>query len=346
MWYYPSYRTIDKPPSSHRRVRPEVKLRPLSPAPENIALGVIVIVATGFAMAFGDALVKRISADFTLPQIFVLRSLVAIAILLGLLLARHRPQDILPKAIRWALLRSLLLVGMWICFCAALPVLSLPVVAAAYYTGPIFIALLSALVIREPVGLWRWAAILLGFVGVVAILRPGTDAFSYLTLLPIGSAAFYALAAVVTRARCSMEKPLALAMTLNASLLAAGMIAAAAIAAWDPAASQRAAYPFLFGPWAAMDGHAWSIIGLLAVLMVGVSAGVAKAYQSGPPAIIATFDYAYLVFAAFWSFVFFAELPDAVTIAGMLLIAGGGLLAMRCPAGTRRAFAAEITEGS
>ena len=47
--------------------------------------------------------------------------------------------------------------------------------------------------IREPVGLWRWAAILLGFVGVVAILGPGTDAFSYLTLLPIGSAAFWDL---------------------------------------------------------------------------------------------------------------------------------------------------------
>jgi drug/metabolite transporter (DMT)-like permease len=95
-------------------------------------------------MAFGDALVKHISADFTLPQIFVLRSLVAIPVLLGLLLFSHRPQDIRPGSIGWVLLRSALLVLMWIFFCAALPILSLPVIAAAYYTGPLFIALLSA----------------------------------------------------------------------------------------------------------------------------------------------------------------------------------------------------------
>jgi drug/metabolite transporter (DMT)-like permease len=306
--------------------------------PENVARGVVVIVVTDCAMAFGDALVKAISADFTLPQIFVLRSLLAIAVLLGLLLYAGRPGDVRPRSIGWSVLRSALLVLMWICFCAALPVLSLPVVAAAYYSAPIFIALLSALLIGESVGLRRWAAILLGFAGVVAILRPGTEAFSWLTLLPIASALFYALAAIVTRARCSAEKPLVLSLTLNISLLAAGALAAGAIAVWEPSASQAAVFPFLLGPWAPMGAREWGIVGLLAALIVAISAGVAKAYQSGPPAIIATFDYAYLVFAAFWSLVFFSELPDAVTIAGMLLIAGGGLLAVRQPASARRAL--------
>jgi drug/metabolite transporter (DMT)-like permease len=312
--------------------------------PENVIVGVVVIVVTGFAMAFGDALVKDISADFTLPQIFVLRSLLAIPLLLGLLLSRPRRLEILPRSTRWTLLRSALLVGMWICFCAGLSVLSLPVVAAAYRSAPVFIALLSAFVIGEPVRPMRWLAILVGFVGVVAILRPGTEAFSYLTLLPIGSALFYALAAIVTRARCSDESPLVLSLALNISLLAAGAIAAGAIAAWDPTAAQGDAYPFLLGPWATMDAHAWGIVALLAILMVAVSVGVAKAYQSGPPAVIGTFDYAYLIFAAFWSLVFFSDLPDAATVAGMLLIAAGGFLVVRRPADTRRALAAKVTE--
>ena len=311
--------------------------RPIRQGRENVALGVGVIVVTGFTMAFGDALVKHISADFTLAQIFVLRSLVAIPILLGLLLFNQRSADIRPRSIGWTFLRSALLVLMWIFFCAALPLLNLPVVAAAYYSGPLFIALLSALLIGEPVGPRRWMAILLGFIGVVAILRPGTQAFSYLTLLPIGSALFYALAAIVTRARCSGERSLVLSLALNISLLAAGAIATGGIVVWGPTASQAAAYPFLLGPWATMGAREWGIITLLAILIVGISAGVAKAYQSGPPAIIATFDYGYLVFAAFWSFVFFSELPDAVTIAGMLLIAGAGLLAVRQPANARRA---------
>ena len=74
----------------------------------------------------------------------------------------------------------------------------------------------------------------------------------------------------------------------------------------------------------------------LAVLIVAISSGVAKAYQSGPPAVIATFDYTYLVFAALWSFVFFSELPDAMTALGMLLIAGAGILAISPPQSARR----------
>jgi drug/metabolite transporter (DMT)-like permease len=288
--------------------------RPIRHVPENVGLGIIVIVATGFTMAFGDALVKHVSSDFTLPQIFVLRSLVAIPLLLGLLLFNHRPREILPRSTGWTLLRSALLVLMWISFCAALPILSLPVVAAAYYTGPLFTALLSAVLIGEPVGTRRWAAILIGFIGVLVILRPGTQAFSYLTLLPIGSALSYALAAIVTRTRCVAEKPLVLSLALNLSLLAAGTIAAGAILIWDPSASRGAAFPFLLGHWGAMGAREWGVIALLAILIVAISAGVAKAYQSGPPAIIATFDYGYLVFAAFWSFVFFSELPDAPTI--------------------------------
>ena len=65
---------------------------------------------------------------------------------------------------------------------------------------------------------------------------------------------------------------------------------------------------------------------MLAVLIVAISSGIAKAYQCAPPAIIAAFDYSYLVFAAFWSFAIFSEVPDAATIAGMILITGAGLL--------------------
>jgi drug/metabolite transporter (DMT)-like permease len=130
-------------------------------------------------------------------------------------------------------------------------------------------------------------------------------------------------------------------LALNISLLATGAVATGAIAAWGPIASQAAAYRFLLGHWATMGAREWGVIALLAVLIVAISAGVAKAYQSGPPAIIATFDYAYLAFAAFWSLVFFAELPDAATIVGMLLIAGAGALVVRRPATARRVGAAD-----
>lgn len=303
--------------------------QPTTARPQDIALGVSTIVATAIAMSFGDAVVKYVSSEFTVWQIYVLRSILAIPLIVaGLMLGTPR-KPIWPLAARWACLRSILLMLMWITFYAALSVLSLPVVAASYYTAPLFITVFSALIAGEPVGPRRRTAIVAGFIGVLLILRPGTEAFSWFTLLPILSAAFYALAAIVTRTRCSEERPLVLSLALNVSFLLTGAIASAAIALWWPAASLADANPFLLGHWAApMGAREWGIMAMLAVLIVATSAGVAKAYQCAPPAIVATFDYSYLVFAAFWSFAIFSEIPDASTIVGMIVISGAGLLSI------------------
>ena len=87
-------------------------------------------------------------------------------------------------------------------------------------------------------------------------------------------------------------------------------------------------YPFLFGRWSAFNLKSTGILVVMAVLIISVSVGLAKAYQSPHPQIIATFDYAYLIFAAFWGFVFFREVPGVWTIVGMVLIIIAGILAL------------------
>lgn len=296
--------------------------------PQRVALGASTIVATAIAMSFADAVVKYVSSEFTVWQIYVVRSVLAIPLIVALLMLVAPDKRIWPLSPRWAYLRSILLMAMWIAFYAALSILSLPVVAAAYYTAPLFITAFSVLIAGEAIGVRRGMAILIGFAGVLVILRPGTDAFSWLTLLPILSAVFYALAAIVTRTKCREEAPLVLSLALNVSFLVTGAIASTAIALWMPGVNPADASPFLLGRWSAMGIREWGIIAMLAVLIVAVSSGVAKAYQCAPPAIVAIFDYSYLVFAAFWSFAIFSEVPDAPTIIGMILIAAAGCLVM------------------
>jgi drug/metabolite transporter (DMT)-like permease len=296
--------------------------------PQKIALGVSTIVATVGVASFGDAMVKYVSSDFTVWQIYVTRSILAIPLIVAMLALGAGPARILPLSPWWAFLRSMLLMLMWLAFYGALSVLSLPVVAASYYTAPLFITLFSAAIIGETVGLRRWLAILAGFVGVLVILRPGSAAFSWLALLPVLSAAFYALAAVVTRTRCVDEKPLVLSLALNLSFLSTGALISAAIAVWPPPADLADANPFLLARWSSMGVREWGIIAMLACLIVAISAGIAKAYQCAPPTIIATFEYSYLVFVAVWSFIIFSELPDGPTIVGMMFITGAGLAAI------------------
>jgi drug/metabolite transporter (DMT)-like permease len=213
-------------------------------------------------------------------------------------------------------------------------VLSLSVAAVAVYTNPIITALLSAILIGEPVSRRQWGGVLLGFLGVVAILKPGTDAFSWFTLLPLLAAAFYSLAMVLTRAKCRDEAPFALALTLHAAFLVTGLIAIALIAVIGLNTETSAAYPFLLGGWAPMGVRGWALMALLAALSVAYFMGVARAYQIAAPSTVATFDYAYLVSAALWGFVFFAETPDLLTIGGMVLITIAGL-AVAAPAAKR-----------
>ncbi len=301
--------------------------RPITQPPENTTLGITLIVGSVFLMTLADALVKLVSADITLWQIYVTRSLISIPVLAVIMF--WRGSGLWPKAVGWAYLRAALLVLMWIAYYASLPLLSLSVAAVALYTSPLLIALLSARLIGEPVGPRRWIALLIGFVGVLTILQPGTGSFSWFTLLPILGAVFYALAMILTRSKCLDETPLTLALALNVSLLAAGLVMTGVLWVLDLTPKAASTYPFALGPWAGMGVREWGVVSLLGVLIVVYSAGVAKAYQSAAPSIVGTFDYAYLVFAALWGFVIFAETPDAATLIGMILIAASGILVAR-----------------
>lgn len=117
---------------------------------DNLPLAVGVIILTVLALSLGDALIKLRSGDFVIWQIFVLRSLLAIPLLVFFMAVKDRqslriPDVLWPAAMLWTAGRSLLLVAMWVSYYVALPHLSLSIAAAAYYTLPIFITLFAAL---------------------------------------------------------------------------------------------------------------------------------------------------------------------------------------------------------
>lgn len=291
---------------------------------DRTALGVALITASVTAMAFADALVKMLSADVTLWQLFFTRSLFGLPIVWAL--ARWRRRPIAPKAVKWVLARSLSLVICWVLYYASLSVLDLSVAAVAIYTAPLMIALMSAAVTGDAVTRRQWIGVLLGFVGVVVILRPGTDAFSYFALLPIAGAVFFALAMVLTRSHCRDEGIHALGFVQHGAFFIAGLIGVGAVSALDLSPESAAAFPFLLSDWAGMGAREWGLVALLGALSAGYFIGVARAYQIAPPSIVATFDYTYLISAALWGFVFFAETPDFWVIGGIVLITAAGVL--------------------
>jgi len=298
--------------------------------PDRVALGIGFILLSTFFTALQDAIIKYASADATLWQLYILRSLFLIPALLLIAFMWGDGAATWRQSLRlWPVLRAVLFVLMYFSMYAAIPVLPLSAVAAGIYTAPLFVAALSALLIGEPVR-WRGLlAIALGFAGVLVILRPGTESFTWLMLLPVLAGFFYALSSIVTRTRCRSAPPAALALSLSIALLFTGAVISVALHIWQPSPMQVAVSPFLFGSWSVLGLSGWGFIAMLAALMVGNGLVLPAAYQSAPSVIIATFDYCYLIFATMLGFVLFSEIPDRQTIIGIFMIAGAGLLVVR-----------------
>ncbi|MFK8036390.1 MAG: DMT family transporter [Hyphomicrobiales bacterium] len=293
--------------------------------PDNLPLAVAVIVFTVLALSLGDALIKFTSGEFVIWQIFVLRSLLVLPVLLIYLWAKIPDALAVPPALSWTILRSLMLVGMWVAYYVALPKLELSIAAAAYYTLPIFITLFSAAFIGDKIKLLGWVAVIVGFLGVLLILRPNAGDFNLYALLPLVSAALYALAMILTRTKCRAVNPLMLSVALNLTFVVVGIIAAISIMVLAPGPRQG----FLLAPWAEMASGEWlSMVLLAAAILIG-SVGAAIAYQNGPPQIIGTFDFAYVGFALLWGMVFFAEVPDLLSLIGIILIVVAGVMSLR-----------------
>lgn len=186
-------------------------------------LAVVLIVGAVLLFSGSDAVLKAIAGDFSLWQIYTIRSAFSVPVLLILLVGAGIGRW-LRIARPWVLLRSMLLAGAWLAYYTALPFIDLSIAATAFYTSPLFIAGLSALLPGESVGRRRSVALAMGFAGVLVILRPGTDDFSGWTILPIAAAVFYALTALITRTRCAPESPLVLGLAVHMALLVIGLV--------------------------------------------------------------------------------------------------------------------------
>ncbi len=277
-----------------------------------------------FMLSFQDSLVKSISADVSLWQFQFLRSTFNMIMLVGLSLFVWGTKDLRPKNIKAVILRSLFLGAGMTLFFGGIPFLSLSNVAAGLYVFPLFVAVMSGLVLEERVGPRRIVAIMCGFTGTVLILKPGTDAFELVGLMPIGAAFFYALTIMTTRKLCRNESPVTLTFGVTIVFIILGIFGMTFLssATFPDLASS---WPYLFSGWNSIGFEIFGIIAVCSLFNMFSNIGLAKAYQNAESSWLAPFDYSYLIFATFWGAVIWNDLPDKWSFLGMFLIAGAGI---------------------
>jgi len=287
------------------------------------ALAASLMVTALCMLSLQDSLVKLASADVSLWQFQTLRAVCNLAMLFVLQRLIWGKATAYPKRLWTVALRSLFLIGAMVCFFGAIPFLSLSEVAAGLYVFPLFVAVLSAVILREHVGPRRITAVVAGFAGTLLILKPASDSFQWVSLVPVVAGLFYAATILTTRKLCREERPATLALGVSVAFVTVGILGMMVMELVKPV-SLAQSWPYLFVGWNPLSMQTAGIIIICSMLNLTANIGLAKAYQSAESSWLAPFDYSYLIFATFWGVVMWGDVPDLLSLAGMAMIAGSG----------------------
>ena len=174
------------------------------------------------------------------------------------------------------------------------------------FSGPLFLTALSVPLLGEYVGMRRWIAVGIGFLGALVVIRPGPDIFASVAMLPLLAALSFAFYQIFTRKLATYDAPLT-------TLLYTSVFGMVCTSFYVPVT------------WESPDALGWFLLILAGVFGASGQLALIKAIQLAPVSTIAPFNYLGLVWASILGFIFFGDLPDRYTLIGAAIIAGSGL---------------------
>ncbi|WP_425091171.1 DMT family transporter [Tropicimonas sp. S265A] len=275
------------------------------------------IVAAMAIIGVIDNYVRFIAEDAGLWQFHAVRSVMVLVLVFGGgLVLGWRWRVVRPWAV---LFRSSLVATSILLYFGALAVLPIATAGAGLFSSPIFVLLISVLVLRAPVGPWRIAAVLIGFCGMLLVLRPGGAGFEPVALIAILAGAFYASGTLATRRLCAQEEPHVLTAAFFAMVGLFGVIGLVVLGATDGP-------DFFRTGWQPITPRFLQLTALQAIGSLVAVACLVRAYQIADPSFTTIFEYTFLIFAGLWAWRVFGELPDAPALIGIALIVVAGVV--------------------
>ncbi|MCX7890293.1 MAG: DMT family transporter [Rhodobacteraceae bacterium] len=289
-------------------------------------LGILCLVAGVAVFSVQDLILKLLSGDYPLHQAMVVRSLTALPILLVLVARDGGLRTLVTPGWPRMLGRGLVMFAAYTSYYLALAALPMATTVALYFSAPLFITVLSVLVLGEHVGPRRWAAVVAGFAGVVLMLRPGGSLFDWAALLPVVSGAAYAASMIAARRMGQAETAAALACWGNIVFLALALVMTALFGTGRFAGAEtHASLGFLLRGWvwpAPFDLGLMMATGIVAALGLWL---LTQAYRVAEANVVAPFEYTGLVWSVLYGWVFWRDWPDPVGWTGIAIIVGAGL---------------------
>jgi drug/metabolite transporter (DMT)-like permease len=279
---------------------------PVTAAAEQALPAILCMMGAVACLTSSDAIIKSMSNVYSVGQLLFIRSIFVWPWIFLFAARQGGLRALRLNSFSGHGVRGLLVIASTFLFVSGLQYLPLASAIAAIFMGPLFITAMAPIVLGERVGWRRWAAVAIGFIGVLVMVRPGTDAFQWALLFPIAGAMCGGLRDLITRRISQAESTLAMLAMTTVVIMLAGVVS----------------IPF---GWGAFDfGH----IGRFALSGAFVAGGhylMIDAFRRGEAGLVAPFKYTALIWGIVIGFIVFGELPDVWTFAGAVIIIAAGL---------------------
>ncbi len=276
--------------------------------------------------SLNDAFIKFLSGDYALHQIVFVRSGIGLLVLLVIFIPMHGTFSVLKTSyLGMHLLRGLAVVFANLTFFIGLAELPLAEATAIFFVSPLLITLFSIIFLKEQVGIHRWASVFLGLLGVIVLLRPGTDAFKLASLLPITAALGYATLHMLTRKMGKTESALTMSFYIQVTFLFTSCLFWLFVGDGKFSSVDSPALSFLLREWVILSVDDWWVFVLVGVGSAFGGFLISQAYRKSEAAFVAPFEYIAMPLSICWGVLIFNDLPDIQSFVGMAIIIGSGL---------------------
>ena len=308
--------------------RRDNKLRNLLASLNPNTLGILCLIGALGSLTISDSIIKWISDDMPLHQITFWRSCFAMLAVMLIVQLEGGLVRLKTKRPVLHLLRGSMLVLANMFFFVGLAAMPLAETVVLFYTAPLFICMLSQPVLGEKVGLRRWFVIFVGMLGAIVMLRPGSDVFRLVSLLPIMAALCYAAMTMMTRKLGIRESGGALTFYIQLAFLLISSAIGLVIGDGKFDIYQNQSMHFLLRAWYWPSFVQFELLLICGLIVAFGGYLMSQAYRLGEAPVVAPFEYASLPFALIIGYYLWGDWPDWPAFIGTGLIICSGLLVM------------------
>mgnify|MGYP001192162690 CR=1 FL=1 len=287
--------------------------------------GIILILLAMMVFSVQDSIMKYIYNYVSLYEVYLVRTLVSMVIILLFLILTKKPIVFKTQYPLLTFCRVILFFFGFSSFYISLTVMPLATATALFFVTPFLITIFAHLFLKEEIGIRRWSAVIVGFIGVYIILNPNFSNFDYLSLTPILCAFCYSLSMIIIKKTSDKDSVYTQTFTFYTGAIIISLIFYLFIGDGQYNNTNHPATEFIFREWFANLESS-----MFLMIVTGVTASLAflllfTAYSVASPSVVSPFEYSILLWSSLSGWIFFNEIPSLSTIIGMIIIVLAGI---------------------